>query len=598
MLAQWGKAPAAWNDFYIGLTDDATRLPVITTAKAIPTGLHYRVRYINEGVDTLTNWYRHIPSGGLATNFINQSIAIGMNPAFNIYMLQEDGGANVAIANMNNLDFMRRYFWNIRNVAQKCNGKKAVFVIEPDTWGYLIKKNYGNGPTSAGGDPTCRPNAVFCNVNNLGYAHLAGLPNTMAGLAQGIIRTIRTYAPDAYIGFHANHWATWSNGATGSPCLGGNAGGFYQCQAGMPFWSIADINVGVDFQIAWYQELLGGSSACDKGDFMAVEKYGFDEGGRWIAFGASASVLYYGNTQYQNWLHWSKRLGQGVNLPLLGWQIPVGNSTLPNTVGTNKYKDGFMEYYFSHKQDFTCSGFIGLFMGPGVGASTFYTNGAGTTGDDGWLFSNLRTQLDPGRPLNLNTPTIAACAATVTPTCPLPVSWLSFSGKRKNGTDQLQWATAEETNNLYFEIEQSTDAVSFTKIGIINSTGAGNNYSWEVVASGKYYYRIKQVDQDGSFTFSQVITLNDPESWMVEIYPNPFSGNFNLTISSSKPEKYQINLLDLQGHLVLEKEVNLTEGFYQNEISASSLASGMYHLVLTKVSDGTKWNQKLVKAGF
>ena len=596
-IAQWGKAPSGWSDFYIGLTDDATRLSTITTAKAVPTGLHYRVRYINEGVDITTNWYSHLPSGGLATNFITSSNAIGMHAAFNIYMLQEDGGADVAISNMSSLDFMQKYFWNVRDVAQKANGNKVVFIIEPDTWGYLIKKNYGNGPTSAGGDASIRPNNVFCHVNDLGYSFLSGYPNTLAGMAQGIIKTIRTFAPDAYIGLHTNHWATWSNGATSSPCLGANAGGFYQCQAGMPFWSVADIDVGVNFQIAWYNELLGGSTACDKGDFLAVEKYGFDEGGRWIAFGATASVLYYGNTQYQNWLHWSKKMGQGINLPLLGWQIPIGNSTLSNAVGVNKYKDGFMEYYFAHQQDFTCNGFIGLFMGPGVGASTVYTNSVGTTGDDGWLFSNLRSQLDPGRPVNMNAASITACAATITPVCSLPVTWLSFSGKRKNNEDYLEWSIAQETGNAYYEVQQSTDAVNFKTIErTIPGNASLNNYSWQNYGQGILYYRIKQTDLNGNYSYSSILMLSDAlSSLQTEIYPNPASENFNLKIFDAKEQEYTLHLFDLQGREILTRELKPTEDFYSEEFSLKEFPSGAYQLRIIRLSDGSNLGKLLIK---
>lgn len=596
--AQWGKAPSGWSDFYIGLTDDATRLATITTAKAIPTGLHYRVRYINAGVDTLTNWYSNLPKGGLATNFITSSTAIGMRAAFNIYMLQEDAGADKAISNMASLDFMQRFFWNIRNVAQKANGTKAVFIIEPDTWGYLINKNYGSGPTAAGGNATIRPNAVYCHVNDLGYSFLASYPNTLAGMAQGIIKTIRTYAPDAYVGLHANHWATWSNGANGSACLGANAGGFYQCQAGMPFWSLADIDVGVDFQIAWYNELLGaGSMPCDKGDFVAVEKYGYDEGGRWIAFGATANILYYGNTQYQNWLHWAKRLGQGINLPLLGWQIPIGNSTLSNAVGVNKYKDGFMEYYFAHKQDFTCNGFIGLFMGPGVGASTVYTNGVGATGDDGWFFSNLRTQLDPGRPINMNAASIGTCAATIVPSCSLPVTWLSFSGKRKNNEDYLEWSTAQEKDNLYFEIEQSTDAVEFKTIEkIIHENASINKYAWQTYGQGTLYYRIKQTDINGRYSYSTTIVLFDILGALkIDVYPNPSMENFSIKISDANEQEYTFQLFDIQGREIMTRELNAKDDFYTEEFSLKDFTSGVYLIRITRLSDGSSIGRLLVK---
>ncbi len=565
---QWGVPPAGWGDFAIGLTDDATRLGIITTAKAT-TGLHYRVRYINEGVNIATNWYSHLPAGGLATNFINQSNAIGMRAAFNIYMLQEDGGADVAIANMANLTFMQQYFWNIRDVAQKANGNKVVFVIEPDTWGYLIKKCFGNGPTSAGGNAAIRPNLVFCNVNNLGYAPLAGLPNTMAGMAQGIIRMIRTYAPDAYIGFHTNHWACWSNGATGAPCLGAGVppGIFFQCQAGLPFWGMADIDYNANFQIAWYQELLGGASACDQGDFLVVEKYGYDEGGRWIAFGAGASVLYYGNTEYQKWRYWSKKLAQGLNMPLLGWQTPIGNSTLPNTV--QKYKDTFMENFFANKASYICDGFIGLFMGPGVGLSTFYTNGAGATGDDGWFFSNLRTQLDPGRPYNLNL--ASACGATIAPVpagCTLPVNFLTVKGIQIDEYSNLvRWEVAQEKNVSHYIIERSVDGIHFSDIGTVSyhegNESSYNSYEFEDISidgSLTYYYRIREIDIDGSSMYSQTILIRAIQKILVGLNPNPFSNELILSLFSAEPITVKLHVYDMNGLVIFFQAFQLEGG--------------------------------------
>src|SRR5688572_4750307 len=102
--AQWGVAPAGWGNFAIGLTDESSainpappsrynNIKIARTAGANFTGLTHRVRYINNGVNPASNWYSWLPSGGIADNYITDSEALGMRPAFNIYMLQEDGGA-------------------------------------------------------------------------------------------------------------------------------------------------------------------------------------------------------------------------------------------------------------------------------------------------------------------------------------------------------------------------------------------------------------------------------------------------------------------------------------------------------------------------
>jgi hypothetical protein len=576
-FAQWGKAPVGWSDFSIGLTDDATKLAIITTAKATPTNLEYRVRYINSGVDTTTNWYSwYLGGGSIVTKYISDSKAIGMKAAFNIYMLQEDAGATVAINNMQNAAFMQKYFWNIKNVAQKANGNKCAFIIEPDTWGYLIKACYP-APTAPGSnDPTIRPNLVTsCNLSALGFPQLVGLPNTMAGVAQGIIKIIRSVAPDATLGFHTDTWATWSNGATGASCLGTLCTSFYTCQAGMPFWSVSDIDAGADFQIAWYNELFGGATKCDKGDFLVVEKYGFDEGGRWAAFGAGESCLYYGATQYQNWLHWSKRMGQGINLPLLGWQVPIGHTGLPNVI--NQYEDTFMQYFFANKNSFYCAGFIGLFMGPGVGQSTLYTNGPGS-GDGGWFFSNLRSSLDPTRPVNMNVST-NGCGGTITATIgcgSLPLELISFTAEKQNDFATVKWITTHETNVAEFILQKSSDGINFINLANINADNKSDSYNYYsnndyMISTSEVYYRLREIDTDGKMTDSKIISIQNNIS-ILNVYPNPASDKLFIAISGVDQIQHILRIFNSQG-----KEI-LTAGLHdtKNEIALSELPSSIY----------------------
>ncbi|HEY8400775.1 MAG TPA: T9SS type A sorting domain-containing protein [Cytophagaceae bacterium] len=558
--AQWGVVPPGWGDFAIGLTDDGTKVPIISDAIAAGTDLHYRVRYINEGVDTTTNWYSYWPSGGIVTNFINASNSLNMRAAFNIYMLQEEGEATAAINNMGNLNFMKLYFWNIRNVAQKANGHKAAFIMEPDTWGYLIKKCYGDGPleTSGTGDPSIRPDLVFCHVNDLGYPYLADLPNTMAGMAQGIIRTIRTYAPDAYVGFHVNHWAAWANGSDGTYAPDGNKG--------LPYWSKNNIDYAVNFQKNWYLELLGGPASCDRGDFLVVEKYGLDAGGRlpWDGY-------FYGDAQNANWVYFCREMGKAMNLPLLGWQIPVGHMGLPNTV--NRYEDTFMEYFFAHKEDFYCAGFIGLFMGPGVGVSTMYSNTPGV-GDDGWLFSNLRSNLDPTRPVNMDIKNTCGATVAATPGCSLPVKLIDFTASSHNDIVSLNWVTTAEKELSMYVVQSSTDAVSFTDLGVVqpgNRYEVLNTYTYKdfISNSNNRYYRLKMLNLDGTFEYSNIISAS--RNTLLHLYPNPASGA--LYIRSNETGRYNFYLYDNVGTKVLEQLI-LPES---SSVNIAHLPSSIYY---------------------
>ena len=90
---------------------------------------------------------------------------------------------------------------------------------------------------------------------------------------------------------------------------------------------------------------------------------------------------------------------------------------------------------------------------------------------------------------------------------------LYFSGKTVNKTNVLTWATATEQNNSGFEVERSTDGTSFIKIGLVH--GAGNSTSQKeysftdsrVIANRTTYYRLKQIDLDNQFEYSNIISL-------------------------------------------------------------------------------------------
>ncbi|CAN5799231.1 hypothetical protein BH11BAC3_BH11BAC3_12120 [soil metagenome] len=113
----------------------------------------------------------------------------------------------------------------------------------------------------------------------------------------------------------------------------------------------------------------------------------------------------------------------------------------------------------------------------------------------------------------------------------LDVKLLSFNGKNEGVENVLNWTTASETNNDHFEIERSPNGISFNSIGAIKGVGNSStqqHYSFadQQPKTGNNYYRLKQVDVDGKFSYSKTITINNNENKpFVTIYPNPTSGN-------------------------------------------------------------------------
>lgn len=109
---------------------------------------------------------------------------------------------------------------------------------------------------------------------------------------------------------------------------------------------------------------------------------------------------------------------------------------------------------------------------------------------------------------------------------PLPIELISFEGKKHDNYNVLSWATATETNNSLFTIERGDAIDNFSAIGFLN--GAGNSTSiknYQYTDSSPFkadnYYRIKQTDYDGNFTYSKIIFLNNKEKsnlLFVEVY--------------------------------------------------------------------------------
>jgi hypothetical protein len=175
----------------------------------------------------------------------------------------------------------------------------------------------------------------------------------------------------------------------------------------------------------------------------------------------------------------------------------------------------------------------------------------------------------------------------------LPVELASFTAIASNNSTTLSWKTATETNNYGFEIERRTvesvsrGVVEWTKVGFVAGNGTSSSthtysYTDANVSSGTYAYRLKQIDNDGSYKYSSEaeVTINLPTSYAVgQNYPNPF--NPTTTIKYDIPVgtygNTSIKVYDIIGREIATL-VNETKeaGSYQVIFNASKLASGVY----------------------
>lgn len=176
----------------------------------------------------------------------------------------------------------------------------------------------------------------------------------------------------------------------------------------------------------------------------------------------------------------------------------------------------------------------------------------------------------------------------------LPVELTSFTAIENNGVVDLHWTTSTETNNLGFEVQRGRDKNQFLVIGYVDGNGTSTqskNYSFSdnAVSFGAYYYRLKQIDTDGTFTYSDVVEVNvpDPAEFILsQNYPNPFNPEtvIEFTIPVLNADTEAAILVQLKVYDVLGKEIATlvneykTAGTYQSSINsrAYSLTSGIY----------------------
>ena len=172
---------------------------------------------------------------------------------------------------------------------------------------------------------------------------------------------------------------------------------------------------------------------------------------------------------------------------------------------------------------------------------------------------------------------------------PLPVELTSLSAFSTGNKVELKWNTATEINNSGFAIERSADNVSYVKIGFVRGHGTStqvNQYSFvDENPSGHVYYRLNQIDFDGTHKYSKVVEANITKPAVFSLdqnYPNPF--NPSTTISYSIPEKsfVAIKVYDILGNLVTSLVNSQMEaGEHKVNFNASSLSSGIYFYQIT-----------------
>ena len=219
----------------------------------------------------------------------------------------------------------------------------------------------------------------------------------------------------------------------------------------------------------------------------------------------------------------------------------------------------------------------------------------GTTTDDLKLFKKAAgiytisvTTVDANGGVTLQSVTFTIGAL------PLPVELTDFTVQAvKNIDAQLSWTTASEKNNDHFDVERSTVGATFVKIGQVKGQGTSSSPTAYALtdagigakASGQVYYRLKQVDTDGTATYSPVrtVTFTKSATPAISLFPNPATIGTQLDLTQLPTGTYQVSVLDATGRVVLGLTL---EAGLAHALDLNTIASGTYMVVVRGQNSG------------
>lgn len=181
-----------------------------------------------------------------------------------------------------------------------------------------------------------------------------------------------------------------------------------------------------------------------------------------------------------------------------------------------------------------------------------------------------------------------------------PVEWLNVQAFRRGERVELLWQTANELQNDFFTIERSADGQIFQPIGNVNSKSESQDVQTyrsydEAPIWGKNFYRIKQTDLDGNFSFSRIVEAQF-NTGISNVFPNPvrLGQDIKLELEIGQPQKLEYKLMNHMGQSILHLEEQLTQGSYEKLFSTRKLSPG-YYMLQVKNENGTELHKVIVE---
>ncbi len=207
--------------------------------------------------------------------------------------------------------------------------------------------------------------------------------------------------------------------------------------------------------------------------------------------------------------------------------------------------------------------------------------------------------------IDVGGPDLTGATSSIATNVVLPLELLDFKAVQEDKSVVLNWKTANERHVSHFEVEKSSNAQNWTTIANVPTSDIKNPLSFSKNTEGAYFakdndafiesntvlYRLKMVNQDSSFTYSKVISLQRTGDFSrLKIYPNPVHNALQLTIESDKNTTQIIDIVDIMGKISQHTTVNVSKGVSQQTLDVHALPSGVYFL---KTRDNKGQNQTL-----
>lgn len=185
--------------------------------------------------------------------------------------------------------------------------------------------------------------------------------------------------------------------------------------------------------------------------------------------------------------------------------------------------------------------------------------------------------------------TNAACggttciAETIVSAQVLPVELIDFKAKVQEGNVTLNWATASELNSSHFELERSNDGREFEKIGKVQGSGTSSeriDYKFQDKEPlvGENYYRLKQVDFDGTFEYSKITYASIKNSSEMVFFPTQVQSLATLQFNTEEGGDLNISIFDSLGKMIMSQAYIADEGLNSYDLEIGHLAPGAYFI--------------------